>query len=1101
MATVPAEYKISTAPEEAVSDLARLRGIEPGSIGLNIDQAPYSSLRLRLHSRATAVTLSRIVPILHGMDLEVLDERVFAFPSAGGQPDWIYDIGMRVAPSAASAPSLSKTLSHKIVDTIDAIWSGRCEADGFNALVTRCELTFEQANIVRAYAAYLRQLTTPYTTATVRTVLLDNPQTTADLVRLFSARFDPAHPGDRQADILAIADSLARSIDAVTSLDSDRILRAFLSLIQATVRTNFFRAPHDELDSALAFKIDTARVAEAPHPRPAFEIFAYSSRVEGVHLRFGKIARGGLRWSDRRDDYRTEILDLAKAQTVKNTVIVPAGAKGGFVVKTDGTATSQAQGIDASTSYRTFIAALLSVTDNLDLDTRAVVPPANVVRHDDDDTYLVVAADKGTATFSDHANAVAHDRGFWLGDAFASGGSVGYDHKAMAITARGAWESVRQHFRELGHDVMAQPTTVVGIGDMSGDVFGNGMLLSPHLKLLAAFDHRHIFIDPTPDATASYAERARLFSLARSTWADYDPALLSAGGFLIARTAKRITLTPQARTALDLEAAITDLTPNELISAILRAPVDLLWNGGIGTYVKAAAETHSDVGDKTNDTVRVDGAALRARVVSEGGNLGLTQRGRIEYARTGGGINTDALDNSAGVDCSDREVNIKIVLDSAARAAILAPDQRADLLESMTGDVADLVLADNRNQNELMSVNRADAARSVALHARLVTYLQDNHGLDRGLANLPGSAAFRALESSQKGLTSPELAQLTAQVKLALKSESTGSSALRSNTYARRLISYFPACLTSAYAEQIERHPLRDDIITTTVVNEMVDTAGITFAFRLREETGAEGSDTVTAFVATTEIFGLRTVLEDIRVLEQKLPIAAGAELRTQTRRLIDRGARWLLTNRPQPIALDAQISRYQSRIHAAAPKIRTWLRREETAALDTRTAYLTELGAPKELASRVAELLHVFCLLDICDITDITGHDLDLDQVAELYFALSEELRINYYLTAVTALPSSKRWDSLARSALREELYATLRAVVLDVLAEHTETTEEITESVHRWSHANRARLTRALRLLSELPLLEHQTVDLPALSVAIRRIRSVIRTPEPQP
>lgn len=1099
--SVPPVYKIATAPREALTDLAALRDLAPGTLDVHIVRSDTGSdhVRLRLRSRARTVTLSEIVPILHGMDLEVLDEHAYSFLAGDSEPSWIYDIGLRTVGSIHTQDSLTA----RIGDTIRAIWTGQSEADGFNALVTRCGLTHRQANLIRAYAAFLRQLATPYTTETVRSVLLDNPRTTTDLVRLFTLRFDPDHGSGRDADTALLVNRLTREIDAVTSLDADRILRAFLSLIQATLRTNFFQAGRDGgAAPALAFKLDTARIDEAPHPRPAYEMFVYSPRVEGVHLRFAKVARGGLRWSDRRDDYRTEILGLAKAQSVKNAVIVPAGAKGGFVAKWPAIPGTSAAGRDdarpdGTTSYRAFIDALLSVTDNLDLDTREVLPPHRVVRYDGDDSYLVVAADKGTATFSDHANAVAQERGFWLGDAFASGGSVGYDHKKMGITARGAWESVTQHFRELDHDVMTEPTTVVGIGDMSGDVFGNGMLLSPHLKLVAAFDHRHIFVDPDPDIALSYAERARLFGLGRSSWADYDSVLLSLGGFIVPRSTKRVALTPQARTVLGIDASITEMTPNELISAILTAPVDLLWNGGIGTYVKAGTETHANAGDKTNDAVRVDADRLRVRVVGEGGNLGLTQRARIEYARGGGRINTDALDNSAGVDCSDHEVNIKIVLDGAIRAGTLGSGGRTALLESMTDEVADLVLADNRHQNELMSVNRDESARSVALHARLTAHLQNDHGLDRAQAGLPGSAGFRSLEAARQGLTSPELAQLTAHVKLALKSDLAQSPALSSDAFTTRLREYFPATLSSTRLDEIHRHPLRRDIIATAVVNEMVNTAGITFAFRLREETGADGADAVAAFVATTEIFGIRELFADIRAVEPGLPLAAALELRAQTRRLIDRGARWLLANRPQPIAVDAQILRYRERVSTLAPKVRSWLHPEETAALDARVSHMTGLGAPEELASRVAELLHVFCLLDVCDIADITGRD--LAQIADLYFALSEQLRINYYLTAVTSLSHGNRWDALARLALREELYAVLRAVVLDVLAE-ADDIDKTSSSVEQWMAGNQARLSRAAKLLTELPSFDNDAAELSTLSVAARRIRSIIRTPEPQ-
>ncbi|MFE3002047.1 NAD-glutamate dehydrogenase domain-containing protein [Nocardia sp. NPDC059246] len=1100
---LPPAYKIATSSSDALADFIELDRLADGNISLNIDAAPDQSavqLRLRLRSRAATVTLSQIVPVLHSMDHEVLYEHAYAIGGRDRDASWIHDIGLQI--NGAHRGLRSNSLTTRISDTLTAIWGGRCEADGFNALVTHSGLTYQQANLVRAYAAYLRQLGTPYSTDTVLSVLRKYPDTASRLIDLFHTRFDPdRHQDGDGADLVK---SITAEIAAVTSLDADRILRALLTVIQATVRTNYFRTAEPLKLQALALKLDTARIPFAPQPRPSAEIFVYSPHVEGVHLRFGKVSRGGLRWSDRRDDYRTEILGLAKAQTVKNAVIVPVGAKGGFVVKTPGlrhlTSTgTPGEGTSGVAGYRTFVSALLSITDNLDPATRCAVTPDRVIAYDGDDTYLVVAADKGTATFSDIANSIAAEHGFWLGDAFASGGSVGYDHKRMGITARGAWESVIQHFRELGHEITNSPTTVVGIGDMSGDVFGNWMLLSRHLQLVAAFDHRHIFVDPNPDPATSYTERARLFGLSRSSWADYNPALLSAGGFISSRVAKRISLTAAVRSALGIDETVTALTPAELISAILSAPVDLIWNGGIGTYVKATTETHADVGDKANDTVRINGNQLRARVVGEGGNLGLTQLGRIEYARAGGRVNTDALDNSAGVNCSDHEVNIKIVLDAAVRSGILDLADRASFLESMTDVVAELVLTDNRRQNEILGIHRSEAAVSVALHARLAAHLQNDHGLDRDLAGLPGSTGFAALRKAQTGLSGPELAQLIAHVKLALKAEIVNSPAIHSLAFTSRFIHYFPGKLTESYPGLIRSHPLRNAITATEVVNDMVDAAGITFAFRLREEIGADGVDAATAFVCATDIFGVHALLNEIREAEPSLALPAANELRAQTRRLIDRAARWLLANRPQPIATDSQISRYRDRIRLATPKVRTWLHREEAEALDNRIANLVSLGAPEHLAARVAELMHTFCLLDICDISDIVSRD--TDEVAELYFTVSEQLRINYYLTAVTSLPRQRRWESLARLALREELYHAVRAIVLDVLTDHHANDGTTTERVAKWNRSNRARLTRATRLLSEIPPFTSEPADMSTLVVAVRRIRSLIRAPEPQP
>ncbi|WP_370184770.1 NAD-glutamate dehydrogenase domain-containing protein [Rhodococcus wratislaviensis] len=1053
-------------------------------------------VRLTIYLAGHSASLSTIMPMLHSMNIEVLDERPTEFTRGDRLPCWRYDFRLQIDP-AATARLHSDTLAEAVTSTLRAIWTRRIDLDRFNALVLGASLSWREAEMLRAYARYLRQISLPFSQSYICSVLLDNPGTTRALVALFTRRFHPATAASLeqlQPDI----DALSQAIDTVTGLDADRILRAYSSLIQATVRTNYFA---DRAAEALALKLTPHAIGEAPHPRPLSEIFVYSRRVEGVHLRFGKVARGGLRHSDRPQDFRTEILGLAKAQSVKNAVIVPAGAKGGFIVKeppakTGDVGADRARQLDETIAcYRIYIDALLDVVDNLDVTDRRVLADPDVVRHDGDDTYLVVAADKGTASFSDHANAVACARGFWLGDAFASGGSVGYDHKAMAITARGAWESVTQHFRELGHDVMTAPTSVVGIGDMSGDVFGNGMLLSRQLKLVAAFDHRHIFLDPTPDAATSHAERARLFALDRSSWADYDTTLLSDGGFVVPRTAKRIPLTAAARTVLGIDAAVTALTPNELITAILQAPVDLLWNGGIGTYVKASTETHADAGDKTNDTVRINGHQLRARVIGEGGNLGLTQRGRIEYARAGGRINTDALDNSAGVDCSDHEVNIKIVLDSAIRNGRLDPNARTPLLEAMTDDVADLVLADNRNQNELLSMVRGTGDSQLPMHARLISELEETTGLDRELEALPSKAAIRALNTNGAGLTSPELATLLAYVKLSVKAAVLAGNLPDVDHVHWLLTDYFPNRLRRDYPTEISSHPLRRNIIATTLANDIINVGGPTYMMRMRDETGADTTDVVRAHLVASEVFGIRQLRETIRRTDPQLPAAAVAALQREITRLLDRATRWFLTNRPQPVAVGAEINRYQGAVTALSATMPQWLSGADADEVRAKAAAFVSAGVPTTIADRAAGLLDSFSLLNIVDAAELS-HNADPEVVAPVYYALSTHLRIGQLLTAVSALTPTDKWDSLARLALRDDLHFALRALTLDALAVSSpgDTTEH---RIAEWYSVNRSRIHRAHNVLDDADSEFGPAKTMSALAVATRQIRSMVGAP----
>ncbi len=872
--------------------------------------------------------------------------------------------------------------------------------------------------------------------------------------------FDP-HPAEssRRRDAHAAAAAVAADIDALVSLDTDRVLRAFASMIQATLRTNYFVTQPDSArqQNVLSLKLNPGLIDELPLPRPKFEIFVYSPRVEGVHLRFGFVARGGLRWSDRREDFRTEVLGLVKAQAVKNAVIVPVGAKGGFVVKVppvatgDATADRDATRNEGIACYKLFIAGLLDVTDNVDKTTGAVVTPPEVVRRDGEDAYLVVAADKGTATFSDIANEVAKSYGFWLGDAFASGGSVGYDHKEMGITAKGAWESVKRHFREMGVDTQSEDFTVVGVGDMSGDVFGNGMLLSKHIRLFAAFDHRHIFLDPDPDAAASWDERQRLYELPRSSWEDYDRSLISEGGGVYRREQKSIPISPQVRAALGIDGDVEDMTPPNLIKAVLKAPVDLLFNGGIGTYVKAETESDADVGDRANDSVRVNGNEVRAKVIGEGGNLGVTSLGRIEFDLAGGRINTDALDNSAGVDCSDHEVNIKILIDSLVTAGKVSAEDRTEVLLSMTDEVGRLVLSDNADQNDLMGTSRANAASLLPVHARMIKDFVAERGLNRELEALPSEKEIRRRTEAGLGLTSPELATLMAHVKLTLKDEMLASDLPDQEVFAARLPRYFPTRLREHYVSEIRAHQLRREIVTTMLVNEMVDTSGISYAYRITEDVGVGPVDAIRAYVATNAIFRIGEVWRQIRA--ENASVAVSDRMTLDVRRLVDRAGRWLLNYRPQPLAVGAEINRFAKNVAALTPRMSEWLRGDDEAIVNKEAREFASHGVSEDLANMVATGLYQYSLLDVIDIADIA--DRDPAEVADTYFALMDHLGTDGLLTAVSQLGRDDRWHSLARLAIRDDIYGSLRALCFDVLAvgEPDETGEE---KIAEWEMTN---------------------------------------------
>ncbi|MFW0796425.1 NAD-glutamate dehydrogenase [Gordonia sp. CPCC 205515] len=1101
------EYKDLRSPRAALDDLIHVAGLEPGGVTVALsrfvdegdgvegaDDLAGARWVFTLYLGGDSATLTDVLPVLHSLGLDVLDEHPFNLVRPDGLSCWAYEFGVTLAPGMSVAPDSLADLEQRFTDAFRQVWRRNAEVDAFNELVLRCGLHWRSAAMLRAYGRYLRQCGFSYTTSHVASVLGEHPAVTRGLVDLFAASFDPDTADEARRS--AVLDRLREALGAVINLDADRILSAFVAVLTATSRTNYYVSDESGHRPVMSFKLRPREIPQAPQPKPLHEIFVYSPEVEGVHLRFGMVARGGLRWSDRREDFRTEILGLVKAQAVKNAVIVPLGAKGGFIVKRpppvtgDPGADRDAQRLAGVACYRRFIAGLLDVTDNIDRQLGSVIPARSVVRRDGDDPYLVVAADKGTAAFSDIANDVAAQYGFWLGDAFASGGSAGYDHKEMGITARGAWESVKRHFREMGVDTQTEDFTVVGVGDMSGDVFGNGMLLSEHIRLVAVFDHRHVFIDPNPVAATSFAERARLFALPRSSWADYDTGLISAGGGVWPRDQKSIPVSADMRTALGLADDVTALSPPELIRAVLLAPVDLLWNGGIGTYVKASTESDADVGDKANDAIRVDGNQVRAKVIGEGGNLGVTQRGRIEFDLAGGRVNTDAMDNSAGVDCSDHEVNIKILLDSAVSGGELPAADRNPLLESMTDEVADLVLTDNIAQNAELGFCRQYSTLRVDVHARMLADLARHHGVDLRLEALPEPAQLhkRIHGELHRGLTSPELATLMAHVKLASKSELLATDLPDNEVFDDRLAGYFPIPLRERFVTGIRSHRLRREIVTTTLVNDVIDKAGTTHLFRLGEGASASTEEGVRAYVVASAVFGMDDLFA--RIQDAPADVAAVDEMMMYSRRLLFRASRWLLAFRPQPLAMAAEITRYRDRAKTLTALIDSWFGASSARDVQLRTRRFREAGVPQDLAHDAAVSLHRFCLLDIIDAAEIA--DRDPVEVGELYFGVMEHFGIEELLTAVSNLEYGDRWHALARLALRDDMQGALRALTLKVL-EVGEPEESPAEKIEEWEFSHASRLSRVRSTLAEIE--ESGTLDLATLSVAARQLRSVIR------
>ena len=1085
---LPAGYREEFGARVAVPDIemmATLSAAEPLGMSLYRPlEAEPGMLRFKLFYLGGPVTMSDSLPMLERMGLRVIDERPHRVSPQGEAPVWLHDFGMQTTPADADVDVHG--LHAVFEDAFGRIFRGEVENDDFNRLVVAARMPATEVVVLRAYAKYMRQIGFPLSQAFIQSTLAANAGIARDLLALFKARFDPDAEPEGDAPANGHVRAIEAALESVDNLSEDRVLRQFLALILATTRTNFWRRDGaGRRRTFVSFKFDPFKVPGLPEPRPMFEIFVYSPRFEGVHLRGGKVARGGLRWSDRPEDFRTEILGLVKAQMVKNIVIVPVGSKGGFVLKrppppADRDATMK-EGIAC---YQDYLRALLDLTDNRVGDR--IVPPPRVRRYDPDDPYLVVAADKGTATFSDYANAISKEYGFWLDDAFASGGSAGYDHKAMGITARGAWESAKRHFRETGVDIQATDFTAVGIGDMSGDVFGNGMLLSRHTRLLAAFDHRHIFLDPNPDPASCFGERERLFKLPRSSWADYDAKLISPGGGVHARSAKSIAVTPEVKAVLAIDA--DTLTPTELVNAILKAPVDLVYNGGIGTYVKAAGETHAQVGDRANDALRVDGRELRCKVFVEGGNLGCTQLGRIEYARAGGRINTDAIDNSGGVDTSDHEVNIKILLGLPIADGELTEKQRNVLLAEMTDDVAALVLRDNYFQTQVLSVTGRIAPQLVDAQQRFIQFLEKSGRLNRAIEYLPSDEELAERRAGGAGLASPERAVLLAYGKMWLYDELLASTLPDDPWVASALGRYFPGALAERYAGYMNRHPLKREIIATHVTNSMVNRVGSTLVHRLMEATGARPHEVVRAYLLSREIFGFVALWKPIDALDNRVDDALQAAMLIAVSRGLERGTTWFLRSRRLTEDMAATIAHFQPPVEALAARLPALLDTAGRARTAAAVADYVAKGVPEELATRVVTLDALYSTLDIVEVAGAARRPVEL--VAEIYFDLSTRLGLPWLREMIAQLPGDKHWQMLAKAAMHDDLSGLQRTIASEVLTGGGDIAAR-DPLLAVWQERNRRAIERAQQLMAELRTAPG--ADAAMLSVALRELRNL--------
>ncbi len=1076
----PVGYQDTSAAAEAADDIEHMEALDQGD-DLSIHtyrlvDDPPETLRLKLYHLNDPIPLSEVIPVLENLALFVRTERPHRVTRSDGSVVWMHDFG--TGHSEKRPLSLQGTRKH-FQEAFVRTWAGEAENDGFNQLILGAKLSWREAAVLRAYCHYLLQLRVPFSQAYMEKTLASNTGIAMLLIDYFNTRFDPALR-DRSVLMESHAQDIMDRIHDVSSLDEDRILRLYLSALKATLRTNYFQiSGNNDPKPYLTLKINAEQIDAAPEPRPPFEIFVYSPQMEGVHLRGGKVARGGIRWSDRREDFRTEILGLMKAQIVKNAVIVPVGAKGGFVLRkttSDGDRLKE----EVQQSYRTFIQGLLDVTDNL-VEGKPVTP-ANTVCYDDADPYLVVAADKGTATFSDVANDIAVSNHFWLGDAFASGGSAGYDHKKMGITARGAWESVKRHFREMGTDIQTTPFTVVGIGDMAGDVFGNGTLLSPCIRLVAAFNHLHIFVDPDPDPQISFQERKRLFELPRSSWLDYNNKLITKGGGVFSRTSKSIQSSPEMRELLGTNAE--SLTPNDLIRCILKARVDLLWNGGIGTFVKSSVESHADAGDRVNDSIRVNADELRSKVVGEGGNLGLTQLGRVEFAKRGGYVITDSIDNSGGVDSSDHEVNIKILLTGPVSAGELSLEERNRLLARMTEEVVDLVLTHNYQQTQAISIASHQATERLGDHARLIRRLEREGRLKRRLEFLPNDDEITERGSGTMGLTRPELAILFSYVKITLFAELLNSDVPEDPYVAKDLQRYFPTPLRSRYHAYMDSHPLRREIIATHITNSMINSVDLTMISRYTEQYGYTAADITRAYVAARDIFDMMSYREDVDALDNEVPSATQIDMLIKMRRLIERATFWLLENQPQSLDITDSVNTFSDGVKHIAHHLHDWVTPTHRDVLDRAVQAYLDVGVPIELAQRCSGLGALYSALDIVDVS--SGSSFDVDDVVRIYFELGHRLSMYWLREQLLNLSQGHHWQRMATDGLYLDLYRYQRLLSSKVVEGSAKS-----KHVDYWMSHYKQEIDRIDKTVSELK--EQGSLDIAMLMVAIRDIQAL--------
>ncbi len=1080
----PASYRERFEPAECVGDITKLEEVAAtDDMCLKLYRTPQSTpdeMRFKIYHPRRPLPLSDVLPMLEGMGLKVMEEVPHTIQPAdtGGGMIMIHDF--RMVTRDGSNLDLDD-FRDNFNEIFHRVWRGDMENFGLNALVLSAGLDWHKIVILRCFVKYLRQAQIAFSREYMTQTLCNNAKLARLIVDYFLAKFDPDRSVGRAQRTSALRRRILKGLDDVKSADEDRIIRRVLNIADATLRTNYFQSEEDgTAKSYLAIKLDSGRIEELPLPRPLREIFVYSPRFEAVHLRGGMVARGGLRWSDRPEDFRTEILGLMKAQMVKNAVIVPVGSKGGFVIKQPpaegGRDALLAEGIAC---YKMFMSGLLDVTDNLE--GKKLLVPEDVVRHDGDDSYLVVAADKGTATFSDIANGVAMDYGFWLGDAFASGGSVGYDHKKMGITARGAWESVKRHFREIGRDIQKEEFTAIGVGDMGGDVFGNGMLLSKKTKLLAAFNHLHIFIDPDPDPAKSLAERRRLFKVRRSGWSDYAASVISRGGAIFERRAKSISLSREARARFGISKE--KLTPDELISALLKAPVDLLWFGGIGTYVRASDESHADVGDRANNGLRVNGRELGCKVVGEGANLAMTQKGRIEFALAGGRLNTDSVDNSAGVDCSDHEVNIKILLDSVVTKGKLTVAQRNRLLGTMTEEVGTLVLRDNYLQTQALSLVHSHNADVLDLQSRFMRLLERAGRLDRAVEFLPDEETLAERDRDKLGLTRPEISVVLPYSKLWMYDQILASDLPDDPQLVPDLLGYFPTPLRAKYKTEITQHKLRREIIATVLTNDMINRVGGTFVANMMEETGANPSDIARAFIVARDAFALSEIWRDIEALDNKVSAETQLNMLHDVNQLIDRASLWFLRNGGQPLDMGGNINAYRPGIEKLSRRIERLVPETVTQHIDFRIERYIGAGVPRALAGRIAYLILMISSGDIIRIAD--SREIGVEQAARIYFSVGEDFGIGWLRYSAEQMDADSHWKKMARAAVIEELYAHQRGLTLRVIEAAA---KKRGDPLQNWIKANAETMAQTRAILSEMENAEQ--VDLSMLAVASRHL-----------